>query len=41
MESIKCVETQNGGSINKLYKVTYYENKLNILYDFINISSID
>jgi len=39
MKSIKCIESeQNGGSI---YKVTYYENKLNKLYEQINIASIN
>ena len=39
MDSIKCIESeQNGGSI---YKVTYYENKLNKLYEQINIASIN
>ena len=37
MDSIKCIESkQNGGSI---YKVIYYENKLNKLYEQINIAS--
>jgi prophage antirepressor-like protein len=38
VKSIKCIENQNGG--NKLYKITYYEQKLNNIYDKINISSI-
>ena len=37
--SIKCVENQNGG--NQIYKITYYENKLNDIYNKINISSIE
>jgi len=36
--SIKCVENQTGG--NKIYKITYYENKLNDVYNKINIASI-
>jgi prophage antirepressor-like protein len=52
LESIKCVETQTGGdnilpentlinaSDNKIYKITYYENKLKKIYDVINLSSI-
>ena len=39
IESIKCVETeQPGGTIKK---ITYYEDKLNKLYNQINISTID
>ena len=39
MDSIKCIESeQNGGSI---YKVTYYEDKLNKLYEQINIATIN
>jgi prophage antirepressor-like protein len=39
MDSIKCIESElTGGSI---YKVTFYENKLNKLYDQINIASIN
>ena len=48
LESIKCVESQTGGldqleSIdnNKTYKITYYNNKLNEIYNKINISNID
>ena len=37
LESIKCVEEQTGGNI---YKITYYENKLNKIYDGIILSSI-
>ena len=37
--SIKCVEDQNGG--NQIYKITYYENKLNDIYNKINIASIE
>jgi prophage antirepressor-like protein len=39
MDSIKCIESeQNGGSI---YKITYYEDKLNKLYEQINIATIN
>ena len=43
--SIKCVEEQTGGNnidTNniKIYKITYYENKLNKIYDGIILSSI-
>jgi prophage antirepressor-like protein len=38
MESIKCVESQDGG--NLVYKIIYYENKLNKLYDIINLSNL-
>jgi prophage antirepressor-like protein len=37
IKSIKCIE-QEGGTINK---ITYYESKLNTLYNKINIASID
>jgi len=37
--SIKCVENQDGG--NQIYKITYYENKLNDIYNKINIASIE
>ena len=37
IKSIKCIENQTGGIINK---VTYYENKLLDIYTTINISSI-
>jgi hypothetical protein len=52
MESIECVENQIGGNNidfdnnstiiikNKIYKITYYEKKLNDIYDLINISTI-
>ena len=50
LESIKCVETQTGGSNNlqgnilldntKIYKVTYFDNKLQKIHDIINVSSI-
>ena len=44
LESIKCVEEQTGGNnIDnniKIYKITYYENKLNKIYDGIILSSI-
>ena len=45
LESIKCVEEQTGGNnidTNniKIYKITYYENKLNKIYDGIILSSI-
>jgi prophage antirepressor-like protein len=39
MESIKCVESQEGGS-NSIYKIIYYENKLKKLYDVITISNL-
>ena len=38
MNSIKCIEQEGGASI---YKITYYENILNKLYNSINISTID
>jgi len=38
MNSIKCVEEQDGG--NKIYKITYYENILNDIFNNINISKI-
>ena len=38
IERIKCVETQVGGSL--IYKILYYENKLNKLNDSVNISTI-
>lgn len=38
VKSIKCVETQDGG--NKKHKVMYYENKLNDIYEKINIASL-
>ena len=37
IKSIKCIE-QDGGMINK---VTYYENKLNELYEQVNIAILD
>jgi predicted GIY-YIG superfamily endonuclease len=38
LDSIKCVESdQTGGT----YKITYFEDKLNIIYNSINISSIN
>ena len=40
LESIKCVENQTGGDNTSIYKITYYENKLKKIYDFINVSSI-
>ena len=44
MKSIKCVENHTGGNINNdntfLYKITYYELKLNEIYDIINLSTI-
>jgi prophage antirepressor-like protein len=52
IQSIKCVENQIGGNSidmdnnstitikNKIYKITYYEKKLNEIYDLINISTI-
>jgi len=39
IKSIKCIESeQNGGN---QYKITYYENELNKLYNKLNISTID
>ena len=38
IKSIKCVETQEGGT---LYKVLYYANQLQDLYNQIIISSIN
>ncbi len=47
LESIKCVENQSGGynsnvlqENTKTYKITYYENKLNNIYNYINLSNI-
>ena len=44
MKSIKCVENYTGGNINNdninIYKITYYEQKLNEIYDIINLSTI-
>jgi len=47
LESIKCIENQTGGNVNnstntntKTYKITYYENKLNLINEFINLSTI-
>ena len=47
IESIECVENHIGGNNNidmqennKIYKIKYFENKLNEIYDIINISSI-
>ena len=46
MESIKCIEEQTGGNqqqiINnhQIYKITYYDNKLQSIYNTINISTI-
>ena len=37
MKSIKCVENHTGGNINN---ITYYEQKLNEIYDIINLSTI-
>jgi prophage antirepressor-like protein len=40
--SINCVETlDGGGNLIMRYEVTYYKDKLNELYDTINISSIE
>jgi predicted GIY-YIG superfamily endonuclease len=39
IESIKCVENQIGGN-NKIYTITYYNNKLEKIYNTINLSSI-
>jgi prophage antirepressor-like protein/predicted GIY-YIG superfamily endonuclease len=39
MESIKCVESQEGGG-NISYKIMYYANKLKELNDIINLSNI-
>ena len=39
IKSIKCIETeQDGGSI---YKITYFENKINKLYHKINIYTLE
>ena len=38
IDSIKCIEKQSGGNI---IKITYYENKLNKLYDLLTMSTID
>jgi prophage antirepressor-like protein len=45
--SIECVENHIGGNNNidlqdntKIYKIKYFENKLNEIYNFINMSSI-
>ena len=41
IESIQCIENQTGGMLyNKLYKITYYENKLKKIYQVINLSNI-
>jgi prophage antirepressor-like protein len=46
IESIKCVENQTGGNLteinikNYIYKITYYEDKLQKIYSIINISNI-
>ena len=39
MDSIKCIESEQNGWL--IYKITYYENKLNKLYEQINIASIN
>ncbi len=43
LESIKCVESQNGSGENneKIYVISYFENKLNHIYNTINISYIE
>jgi hypothetical protein len=41
MDSIKCIELEHSMSGGSIYKVTYYENKLNKLYNQINIASIN
>jgi hypothetical protein len=41
LESIQCVESQSGGHNEKIYIITYYENKLNSIYNNIIISNID
>ena len=38
LESMKCIE-QTGGS--NIYKIAYFENKLNYIYNLISIGSID
>ena len=40
IESIQCIENQTGGNSSKTYKIKYYENKLNKIYDIINICNI-
>ena len=47
MESIKCVENHIGGgsdnnneNVTKIYKITYYENKLKEINTIINLSTI-
>ena len=39
IESINCIENQTGGN-NKIYTIAYYNNKLNKIYNIINISTI-
>ena len=38
VNSLKCVEDQEGG--NKKFRITYYENKLQEIYNSINITSL-
>ena len=40
IESIKCGENQIGCTIIKSHKITYYENKLQILNNIINLANI-
>lgn len=43
IESIKCVEEQTGGNLEKnkkIYKIMYYEEKLKKIYDTVNLSTI-
>lgn len=39
IESIKCVEDQKGGNGN-IHMITHYKNKLEKIYNFVNISTI-
>jgi prophage antirepressor-like protein len=41
IESMRCIEDQTGGFYINIYKITYYENKLNEIYDNICIASIE
>ena len=41
VKSIKCVEAQDGGdNEHKKHKIMYYENKLNDIYEKINLASL-
>ena len=39
IESIKCVENQTGGNGN-IHMITHYKNKLEKIYNIVNISTI-